>query len=81
MKAVSQLAAEARVLLGNPTFQAVLEEIRQPAVQVFLNASSKPEAIAAAHDRVRAVQIILDALQTRLDAETIEQKGQHRAND
>lgn len=82
MSIATQRAAEARTLLGNHVFQAVLGEIRADASAIFLNAASSPEAVAAAHDRVRAAQTILDAIQTRLDAETIEQKkGRHRAND
>lgn len=82
MTDISQRAAEARTLLGNSTFQSVLAEIREDATRVFLNSASPIESIAAAHDRVRAVQTILDAIQARLDAETYEQrKGRHRVND
>lgn len=82
MSIATQRAAEARTLLGNRTLLSVLDEIREDATKVFLNSASPIESIAAAHDRVRAVQTILDAIQTRLDAETIEQKkGRHRVND
>jgi outer membrane protein TolC len=82
MSKAEQRAAEARTLQGNSTFNAILDEIREEAKQVFLNPHSTIETIGAAHDRVRAVQIILDAIQARLDAEAIEQKkGQHRGSD
>lgn len=78
----TERAAEARSLLGSQSFASITEEIRQEATQVFLSPHSTVEQRESAHDRVRAVQIILDAIQSRLDAETIEQKKErHRGND
>lgn len=83
MSTVKQKALEARVLLNDPAFQNVMEEIRSEAVGVFLDASCDISRITSAHERVRSVQIVLDALQARIDAESIADKkeGQHRASD
>ena len=80
---VKQKAFEARALLADTAFQNVMEEIRSDAVGVFLDATCDIDRIARAHERVRSVQIILDALQARIDAEAIKdkQEGQHRGND
>jgi hypothetical protein len=60
----------------------VIGEIRDDAVGVFLDATCDITRIAAAHASVRAVQVILDALQARLDAEAVEAKqDRDRAND
>lgn len=82
MSKITERAAEARALSANAALQNVIADIREDAVQVFLNTSSTVEQREAAHDRVRAVQTILDAIQARVDAEKIEQKrDQHRGND
>jgi hypothetical protein len=82
MAVIKQKALEARELLNNLAFQGLMEEIRSDAVGVFLDASCDITRIASAHDRVRAVQTILDALQARLDAEVIEdKKDRDRASD
>jgi hypothetical protein len=82
MAVVKQQALEARELLNNPAFQSLMEEIRSDAVGVFLDASCDITRITSAHDNVRAVQTIFDALQARLDAEAIEdKKDRDRASD
>ncbi len=82
MSLIKQRASEARSLLADHIFQAVIGEIRDDAVGVFLNAACDINRVAAAHESVRAVQLILDALQARLDAEIVEAKqDRDRAND
>ena len=82
MATVKQKALEARELLNSPAFNSLMEEIRSDAVGVFLDASCDITRIASAHDSVRAVQTILDALQARLDAEAIkDKKDRDRASD
>ncbi|CAB5222822.1 hypothetical protein UFOVP373_34 [uncultured Caudovirales phage] len=82
MSLIKQRASEARSLLADHVFQAVIGEIRDDAVGVFLNAACDINRVAAAHENVRAVQLILDALQARLDAEIVEAKqDRDRAND
>ena len=82
MSLIKQRASEARSLLADHIFQAVIGEIRDDAVGVFLNAACDINRVAAAHESVRAVQLILDALQARLDAEAVEIKqDRDRAND
>jgi hypothetical protein len=80
MDNVKQRANEARDLMGNHAFQSVIAEIRAEAAELFLNASSDMVSISGAHERVRATQTILDALQVRLNAEMAEdkQKAKHR---
>jgi len=79
---IKQRASEAKTLLSDHVFKAVIGEIRDDAVGVFLDATCDITRIAAAHASVRAVQVILDALQARLDAEAVEAKqDRDRAND
>lgn len=82
MSNIKQKALEARELLGSSAFQSLMEEIRSDAVGVFLDASCDTTRITDAHNRVRAVQTIFDALQARLDAEAIrDKKDRDRASD
>jgi hypothetical protein len=79
---IKQQASEAKTLLADHVFKAVIGEIRDDAVGVFLDATCDITRVAAAHASVRAVQVILDALQARLDAEAVEAKqDRDRAND
>jgi len=79
---IKQRASEAKTLLADHVFKAVIGEIRDDAVGVFLDATCDITGITAAHASVRAVQVILDALQARLDAEAVEAKqDRDRAND
>ena len=82
MSIIKQRASEAKTLLADHVFKAVIGEIRDDAVGVFLDATCDITRITAAHARVRAVQVILDALQARLDAEAVEaKKDRDRATD
>lgn len=83
MSEIKRRAMEARALLNDAAFQAVVDEIRNSAVGVFLNPASDAEALASSHEQVRAVQTFLDALQARVNAEAIEdkKKGLHRGSD
>ncbi len=82
MSLIKQRASEAKTLLADHVFKAVIGEIRDDAVGVFLDATCDITRITAAHASVRAVQVILDALQARLDAEAVEAKqDRDRAND
>ncbi len=82
MSLIKQRASEAKTLLADHVFKAVIGEIRDDAVGVFLDATCDITRIAAAHASVRAVQVILDALQARLDAGAVEAKqDRDRAND
>lgn len=74
MSIIKQRAAEARQLLANESLLAVLSEIRDEAAQVFLNPFAKVEEIARAHEDVRAVATVFAALQTRIDAQAVEDK-------
>lgn len=74
MSTIKQRAAEARALLANEALLAVLSEIRDDAASVFLNPFSTGEEIARAHEGVRAVATVFAALQTRIDAQSVEDK-------
>lgn len=74
MSMITQRAAEARRLLADETLLAVLSEIQDEAAQVFLNPHSAIEEIARAHEGVRAVATVFAALQSRLDAQAVEDK-------
>jgi len=80
MSEIKQRANEARELLENPVFQAVLGEVKQEAVDLFMNANSCIDVISRAQEKVRAVETVLAVIQARIDAETVEdkRKAQHR---
>lgn len=74
MSIITQRAAEARTLLANESLLAVLSEIRDEATQTFLNPFAGIEEIARAHEGVRAVATVFAALQSRIDAQAVEDK-------
>ena len=75
-------AAEARRLKDDACFQEIMREIEDGAIAVFRNPVSAPDEILAAHEKVRAADVIRNAIKARIDAETFEQrKNQHRGND
>lgn len=82
MSDIKQRAAEARSLLDNAVFSAVLSEIQKDAVSAFLRPTATPADLEGAHQKVRAVEIIMTALQSRLSDEAFaDKKDQHRGND
>ena len=82
MSEVIARAEEARTLLDHPAFVAIMAEIQEDAVSAFLNPSATPADLEAAHAKVRAVEAVKAAIQSRLDAETIQnRKDQHRGSD
>lgn len=79
---VRQRAAQARQLEGYEPFKEICSEIRNEAVQLFLNPASDITSIARAHEAVRAVETFMAAIQTRIDAEKVaDKKAQHRGSD
>ena len=80
MDKIKARANEARDLQSHHVFIAVMGEITDAAVALFCDANSGIEAISQAHEKVRAVQLVRDALQARIDAEIVEdhRKAQHR---
>jgi hypothetical protein len=76
---VKQRAIEARQLAEYEPFKAIATEIRNDAVSLFLNPASDINAIARAHEAVRAVETFIAVIQVRLDAEKVAiKKDQHR---
>ena len=79
---VYQRAIQARQLEGYEPFKEICAEIREEAVQLFLNPASDINAIARAHEAVRAVESFTAAIQTRIDAEKVaDKKAQDRGRD
>lgn len=79
---VYQRAIQARQLEGYEPFREICAEIREEAVQLFLNPASDINAIARAHEAVRAVETFIAAIQTRIDAEKVaDKKAQDRGSD
>jgi transposase-like protein len=77
-----QRATQARPLEGYEPFKEICAEIRDEAVQLFLNPASDITSIARAHEAVRAVETFMAAIQTRIDAEKVaDKKAQHRGSD
>jgi hypothetical protein len=82
MSKVADRAAQAQRLLNDEAFLTVIEEIRSEAIGVFLDANCDIHRISGAHEKVRATQTILDALQERINAKLVEdKKDRHRGND
>jgi len=76
---IRQRATQARQLEGYEPFTSICDEIRNDAVQLFLNPASDITAIARAHEAVRAVETFIAAIQTRIDAEKVaDKKAQDR---
>jgi hypothetical protein len=79
---VHQRAIQARQLDGYEPFREICNEIRTSAVDLFLNPASDINAIAGAHEAIRAVETFMAAIQTRIDAEKVaDKKAQHRGSD
>jgi transposase-like protein len=79
---VRQRATQARQLEGYEPFKEICAEIREEAVQLFLNPASDIDSIARAHEAVRAVETFMATIQTRIDAEKVaDKKAQHRGSD
>ena len=82
MSEIKQRAAEARSLMDNAVFQAILSEIQKDAVSAFLRPTATPADLEAAHQKVRAIEFIMTALQSRLSDEAFaDKRDQHRGND
>ena len=82
MSDVQQKAIQARQLAEYEPFQAIVEDIRQNALDLFLNGTSAITEIARAHEAIRAIDMFMAAIQSRLDAEKVAQrKGQDRGSD
>jgi hypothetical protein len=67
-------AEEARRLMADEGLMSVFQDIRADAAGVFLSPAATPEQIAAAHEKVRAVEFIQNALTARITDETFEQR-------
>jgi len=79
---VYQRAIQARQLEGYEPFKEICNEIRNEAVQLFLNPASDITSIARAHEAIRAVETFIAAIQTRIDAEKVaDKKAQDRGSD
>ena len=82
MSDVQQKAIQARQLAEYEPFQAIVGDIRQNALDLFLNGTSVITEIARAHEAIRAIDMFMAAIQSRLDAEKVAQrKGQDRGSD
>lgn len=82
MTDVRRRAAEARALLADPAFQDVCNEIRAEATEAFLGSGGDPGQMAAAHERVRAVETFEASLQSRIAEQAmLDKREQHRGND
>lgn len=82
MTDVRRRAAEARALLDDPAFQDVCNEIREDAKRDFLASGGDPDQMAAAHERVRAVETFEASLQARIAEQAmLDKREQHRGHD
>lgn len=78
-----QRAIDAQRLLESQTFRDVMETIRHDAIEIFSGPQAAPEEIMGAHEKVRAVQFVINELESRITDQAIAEKreGQHRGND
>lgn len=83
MSELQTRANEAKALASDPVFCAILQEITDAATALFASAHSDMVSISAAHEKIRAVQHIRDALTARIDAAKFEdhRKAQDRGYD
>lgn len=61
---IKDKAARVRALSNDDTYKAVIADIRDSQVSVFLNGQSQQEAINDAHDIIRALDKIEDHFQS-----------------
>lgn len=80
MSDVHQRATQARQLAGYEPFTSIADEIRNSAVELFLNPASDIQAIAQAHEHVRAVETFMATIQRRIDDEMIADKKDQDRN-
>ena len=73
-----EIAAQARALVENETFQSVLKSIRDRQLGVFLNSGSSLEEREEAHRMVCAIEAIGKELEKRQTDYAIEQKRKDR---
>lgn len=82
MDSVKERAAQAIHLRDYEPFKAICEEIKADAVALFLNPASDIDAIARAHQSVRAIETFMAAINDRIDAARIaEKRAQDRNGD
>lgn len=82
MNDVYEKAKKAEALLEHPDLLMLFEEVRKVATVTFLNPNSSVEQREAAHDKVRAVNVITTALERWISDAAVEaKKVRHRAND
>ena len=83
MSEIKRKAQESRDLAAYGPFIAIVDEIKAEAVQLFLNAGSDINAIERAHSRIRAVDVIMSAIQLRINADMVaeKKKAQDRGSD
>jgi len=82
MSDIKQLATQARQLAAFEPFQSIVDEIRQGALDLFLNGGSAITEITRAHEAIRAIDMFMATIQTRIDAEMVAaKKGQDRGSD
>jgi len=70
-------AAQARALMDDQALAGVLQEIEEQAVKDFLASGGDVARMAAAHERVRAVTTLRDALQSRITDQAIAEKREN----
>jgi hypothetical protein len=79
---VYQRAIQARQLAEYEPFRMIADEIRNEAVELFLNPASDITAISRAHEAIRAVETFMSAIKSRIDAEKVaDKKAQDRGSD
>jgi len=82
MSKVQDIAAQAKRLQNDDTFQSVLQEVREAQMAAFLDAGSILETREEAHVIIRALGEIERVITSRIENGRFEQhKDQHRGND
>ena len=73
---INDMAALAKNLWRDDTFQEILQSIRDAQTNVFLNSQSQVETIKDAHDIIRALNLIEAQFNTVFTDEAIFDKKQ-----
>lgn len=75
---IRRRAQAARRLMEDADLTALLSEIEEEATAAFLVSRGDPALLTAAFEKVRAVQTLRNALQTRLSDEAVADKREQK---
>lgn len=82
MSKVTEMAAHAKRLQADDTFQDVITQVKEDQTKIFLNARSTQEDLGNAHEIIRGLAKIEGVITSRIENGKFEQnRDQHRGSD